>query len=148
MYDEGHNADDFHRVSSFLRDTWFEIPDRTSASRIMRPQFIRRNRNGFTHRTEEASLNTSTRGEGGAAEREQHNEEARHREALSEEKKKKKRKKKKERREPERNEKKSGMESKVEGEQGDNFLAASALYVSFKSHRIPANISAINQHYL
>ncbi|CAG9993960.1 unnamed protein product [Clonostachys byssicola] len=42
MIDEKKTADDYRMVNSFLRDTWFEIPDRESPSRIMRPQFVQR----------------------------------------------------------------------------------------------------------
>ncbi|KAI1389580.1 uncharacterized protein F4822DRAFT_205399 [Hypoxylon trugodes] len=42
MVDEGNNATSYHEVSSFLQSTWFEIPDRTSGSRFMRPQFVER----------------------------------------------------------------------------------------------------------
>ncbi|KAI1417262.1 hypothetical protein F5Y13DRAFT_185336 [Hypoxylon sp. FL1857] len=45
MVDEHKSAASFHEVSSFLQSTWSEIPDRTSASRIMRPQFIERKLN-------------------------------------------------------------------------------------------------------
>ncbi|SPO05269.1 uncharacterized protein DNG_07956 [Cephalotrichum gorgonifer] len=31
---------EFYEASSFLRDSWFEIPDRTSPSRIMRPRYV------------------------------------------------------------------------------------------------------------
>ncbi|VUC29858.1 unnamed protein product [Clonostachys rosea] len=44
MIDDKKTADDFHKVNSFLRDTWFEIPDRESPSRTMRPQFVQRKR--------------------------------------------------------------------------------------------------------
>jgi DNA mismatch repair ATPase MutL len=46
MYFEKHTAHIFNQINSFLRDSWFEIPDRTSPSRIMRPQFIKRTQNG------------------------------------------------------------------------------------------------------
>ncbi|KAI0380798.1 hypothetical protein F5Y04DRAFT_289242 [Hypomontagnella monticulosa] len=38
----GDGAASYHEVSSFLQSTWFEIPDRTSKSRFMRPKFAER----------------------------------------------------------------------------------------------------------
>lgn len=35
-----NSATNYHEISSFLQSTWFEIPDRTSESRFMRPQFV------------------------------------------------------------------------------------------------------------
>lgn len=46
MFENYKNAQDFYQVSSFLRDTWFEIPDRTSTSRSMRPRFMKRPKGG------------------------------------------------------------------------------------------------------
>ncbi|OTB10035.1 hypothetical protein K445DRAFT_269562 [Daldinia sp. EC12] len=37
-----NNATGYREASSFLQSTWFEIPDRTSVSRYMRPQFMER----------------------------------------------------------------------------------------------------------
>ncbi|KAI1775281.1 hypothetical protein F4818DRAFT_441378 [Hypoxylon cercidicola] len=42
MVDDKNSAASYHEVSSFLQSTWFEIPDRTSESRFMRPQFAER----------------------------------------------------------------------------------------------------------
>ncbi|KAI0134934.1 hypothetical protein F4814DRAFT_454316 [Daldinia grandis] len=47
----------YYKVGSFLQSTWFEIPDRTSKSRIMRPH--------FSERTPVPS--TSKRGDGGSS---------------------------------------------------------------------------------
>ena len=44
LIDEGKHSDSIHELGAFLRDTWYEIPDRVSASRMMRPQFIERER--------------------------------------------------------------------------------------------------------
>lgn len=43
--DEGrdkYNAHDFLQIKSFLANSWVEVPDRTSASRILRPRFVMR----------------------------------------------------------------------------------------------------------
>lgn len=38
--DDSFTEQDYKEASSFLWDSWFEIPDTTSASRIMRPRCV------------------------------------------------------------------------------------------------------------
>ncbi|KAF2638453.1 hypothetical protein P280DRAFT_84634 [Massarina eburnea CBS 473.64] len=52
-------GDDYLELKSFLKQTWFEIPDRISKSRIMKPQFVKRERNGTTAK----KLNKNSSGE-------------------------------------------------------------------------------------
>lgn len=40
MYDGSYKPQDFLQVKSFLRNSWVEVPDRESESRIMRPRFV------------------------------------------------------------------------------------------------------------
>ncbi|KAK6086119.1 ankyrin unc44 [Seiridium cupressi] len=40
MVNERSSVSSYHKVSSVFQSTWFETPDRTSSSRIMRPQFV------------------------------------------------------------------------------------------------------------
>lgn len=37
-----YDAHDFLQIKSFLANSWVELPDRTSASRILRPRFVMR----------------------------------------------------------------------------------------------------------
>ncbi|KAK1711763.1 hypothetical protein BDP67DRAFT_566638 [Colletotrichum lupini] len=40
MYDMESDASQFYQVKSFFRDSWVEVPDKISASRMMRPRFV------------------------------------------------------------------------------------------------------------
>lgn len=42
MKDEKRKTPQYHEVRSFFRDSWVEIPDRTSLSRFMRPRTVMR----------------------------------------------------------------------------------------------------------
>lgn len=42
MKDEKYDVSQFRQVKSFFRDSWVEVPDRISESRIMRPRFVMR----------------------------------------------------------------------------------------------------------
>ncbi|KAF4943187.1 hypothetical protein FGADI_13572 [Fusarium gaditjirri] len=42
MYNENYPNRDYSEVRSFFRDSWVEVPDGTSSSRMMRPQFVLR----------------------------------------------------------------------------------------------------------
>ncbi|KAF5492027.1 Ankyrin-3 [Colletotrichum siamense] len=42
MYDEKQDASRFNQAKSFFKDSWIEVPDSFSASRIMRPRFVSR----------------------------------------------------------------------------------------------------------
>ncbi|KAI1097263.1 hypothetical protein F4804DRAFT_328090 [Jackrogersella minutella] len=46
--DQTCHEDKFHEINSFFRGSWFEIPDRTSESRIMKPQCV--TQDGTGHR--------------------------------------------------------------------------------------------------
>ncbi|KAF5009198.1 hypothetical protein FDECE_4563 [Fusarium decemcellulare] len=65
-----YEDDEFEELASFLRASWVEIPDRTSASRYMRPRFVerRRERDAITRvrvkETEDPTNIEEDRGEG------------------------------------------------------------------------------------
>ncbi|RMI95255.1 hypothetical protein CDV36_016417, partial [Fusarium kuroshium] len=40
LKEEGCGKDEAERVTSFLRSSWIEVPDRTSTSRFMRPRYV------------------------------------------------------------------------------------------------------------
>lgn len=40
MKDGSRDVKDFRKLRSFFRDSWFEIPDRQSESRYMRPRVV------------------------------------------------------------------------------------------------------------
>lgn len=40
MHDGRYTPQDFLQIKSFLRNSWVEVPDRTSKSRMMRPRFV------------------------------------------------------------------------------------------------------------
>lgn len=42
MKDEDEDAGIFNQAKSFFKDSWIEIPDKSSASRMMRPRFVSR----------------------------------------------------------------------------------------------------------
>ncbi|RBA22490.1 hypothetical protein FPRO05_00837 [Fusarium proliferatum] len=42
MYNENYCTPEYLEVRSFLRDSWIEVPDKTSRSRMMRPQYVSR----------------------------------------------------------------------------------------------------------
>ncbi|KAF4809162.1 hypothetical protein CGCTS75_v014787 [Colletotrichum tropicale] len=43
MRDENHATSNFNQAMSFFKNSWTEIPDKVSASRMMRPRFVSRN---------------------------------------------------------------------------------------------------------
>ncbi|KAK1953533.1 ankyrin [Colletotrichum sublineola] len=45
MYDEKRPPVHFNQVKSFFKGSWIEVPDKTSASRMMRPRFVSRGKN-------------------------------------------------------------------------------------------------------
>lgn len=60
MHGENHKPHHYDQASSFLRDTWFEIPDRTSESRFMRPQFLKRtSHTSINSKQEEGTVKTA-----------------------------------------------------------------------------------------
>ena len=42
MNDEGCEARQYHELKTFFRDSWTQVPDRTSSSRSMRPRTVER----------------------------------------------------------------------------------------------------------
>ncbi|KAI2611831.1 hypothetical protein GGR54DRAFT_340844 [Hypoxylon sp. NC1633] len=65
MADGNKAASSYHKLSSFLQSTWFEIPDQASASRIMRPQFSERVRAIPTGRKQDEGTLLKQEGEPG-----------------------------------------------------------------------------------
>lgn len=52
---DNYNAHDFLQVKSFLANSWVEVPDRTSASRVLRSRFVMRGAvSGTDHHTSES----------------------------------------------------------------------------------------------
>lgn len=48
-----YSSDQFHAVKRFLKDSWVQVPDKLSASRIMRPRFMARQHANYGKRKDD-----------------------------------------------------------------------------------------------
>lgn len=62
MKDRPGGMEGFRKLKSFFRDSWFEIPDRQSVSRYMRPRVVS-NKRGQTYYINDNILNGSVESE-------------------------------------------------------------------------------------
>ncbi|KAL5591313.1 hypothetical protein FOVSG1_010202 [Fusarium oxysporum f. sp. vasinfectum] len=63
MFNDRYCAPEHYEVRSFLRDSWIEVPDRESRSRMMRPQYVTRLVEEATDQTEGAHRGGTAGGE-------------------------------------------------------------------------------------
>ncbi|KAF7527677.1 hypothetical protein G7054_g10415 [Neopestalotiopsis clavispora] len=55
MKDQEKSASDFNQAKSFFKNSWIQVPDKSSPSRIMRPRFVWRDTNGNEAQSEDPS---------------------------------------------------------------------------------------------
>lgn len=69
MRDENQPVTHFNQAKSFFKDSWIEVPDKVSPSRVMRPRFLSRNTKDDETQTKDADeipeRDSDDHGEGG-----------------------------------------------------------------------------------
>ncbi|KAI1463033.1 uncharacterized protein F4812DRAFT_464149 [Daldinia caldariorum] len=129
-----------HReISSFLQSTWFEIPDQTSESRFMRPQFVERRRIASTNKKQSeeqrgSDTNNAQHSEAQDIANQKTNDHTANSQAASEQEIPKK-----------EDGKEEGQEGEEEEEEG-LFISSSALYMPFLSFATQREMNECNDN--